>query len=295
MGTHGTHAQPSPPWRRTLSLWLLALLCVVLQMQPGGAWAQVVAEVTNATGTVHVRKPNGSLRLASVGSGLEAGEILSAEDHSSVRIRFTDGTELVLKPGTRMRIDGYRFDAQQPAEDELSFSLLKGGLRAVSGAIGTRGNKDAFRARSAVGNIGIRGTQFGMLFCAPGECDALLDGLPPGLRERLGTAGLFFEVTVGAIAFINDTGEYVLTAPEWGYAERVDLPPLIVREGSLDGASGAGGAQGGPPGGGVTGQGGGAMPPFPLREVLPLVAPKESVGGFSAGLGFDLYAQCLLW
>lgn len=295
MGTHGTHAQPSSPWRRALLPWLLVLLCMALQLSGGAAWAQVVAEITNATGTVHVRKPNGSLRLASVGSGVEAGEILSAEDHSSVRIRFTDGTELVLKPGTRIRVEAYRFDARQPAEDNLTFSLLKGGLRAVSGAIGTRGNKDAFKARSAVGNIGIRGTQFGMLFCAPGECDALLDGLPPGLRERLGTAGLFFEVTVGAIAFINDTGEYLLSAPEWGYAERVDLPPLIVREGSLGGAPGAGGTQGGPPGGGDTGPAGGSMAPFPLRDVLPLVAPNESVGGFSAGLGFDLYAQCLLW
>lgn len=273
-------------------LWLVSLLLC------SAAMAEPVAEITNATGTVHVRKPNGALRLASIGSQLEPGEILSAEKDSSVRIRFTDGAEVVLKPGARMRIDAYQYKPAEPAADELSFSLLKGGLRVVSGAVGTRGNKDAFRARTAVGNIGIRGTQFGLLWCEPGECEPFLEELPAELRSRVSGGGLFFEVTDGAIAFVNNAGEFLLTAPEWGYAQSRDLPPLIVREDRIDAPDASGGGAA-PPGDGAGPPRGPPgerrrSPGFPLREALPLIATNESVGGFSAGLGVDQFAQCVV-
>ncbi|WP_151705256.1 FecR family protein [Nitrincola alkalilacustris] len=258
-------ALTTPSNARPWSGFLLLLLLTLLLVTPP-AFAQSVAEITNATGTVHIRLPNGSLKLASVGSQLNSGEIISVEQDSSVRIRFTDGTELVMKPGSRMRIDEYHFQEAEPESDNLTFSLLKGGLRAVSGAVGTRGNQDAFRGRSAVGSIGIRGTEFGMVFCEPGQCDAFLESLPPSLRDRVIQGGLFFEVTLGVIIFINDAGEFILTAPEWGYAESEDLPPIIIRE----------------------------EIPFPLRQFLPLIASGESVGGFSAGLGVDMFAQCLV-
>jgi len=251
------------------SLWTLLILfgMLILLFSPSVS-AEPVAQITNATGTVHIRHPNGNLRLASVGSELEQGEILSAEKDSSVRIRFTDGTELVLKPGSRIRIDEYNFEVDAPENDNLTFSLVRGGLRAVTGAVGTRGNQDAFRARSAVGSIGIRGTQFGMVYCEPEECDHLLSELPSILREHMIKGGLFFEVTSGSIAFINNAGEFILIPPEWGYAESMDKPPIIVRDDDDE--------------------------PFPLRLFLPLIASNESVGGFSAGLGVDLFAQCLV-
>ncbi|WP_409524727.1 FecR family protein [Nitrincola sp. MINF-07-Sa-05] len=251
-------------------LWAILLMfgLLIVMTSPTVA-AEPVAQITNATGTVHIRHPNGNLRLASVGSELEQGEILSAEKDSSVRIRFTDGTELVLKPGSRIRIDEYHFQAEAPENDNLAFSLVRGGLRAVTGSIGSRGNQDAFRARSAVGSIGIRGTQFGMVFCEPEECDDMLSNLPPVLSEQMIKGGLFFEVTLGSIAFINDAGEFILIAPEWGYAESMDKPPIIVRDDDDDEG-------------------------FPLRLFLPLIASDESVGGFSAGLGVDMFAQCLV-
>jgi len=253
----------------THSLWALLILFGMLTLMASPAIsAEPVAQITNATGTVHIRHPNGNLRLASVGSSLEQGEILSAEKDSSVRIRFTDGTELVLKPGSRIRIDEYHFQADAPENDNLTFSLVRGGLRAVTGSVGTRGNQDAFRARSAVGSIGIRGTQFGMVYCEPQECDDMLSDLPRELREHMIKGGLFFEVTLGSIAFINNAGEFILIPPEWGYAESMDKAPIIVRDEDDE--------------------------PFPLRLFLPLIASNESVGGFSAGLGVDMFAQCLV-
>jgi hypothetical protein len=248
-------------------VWVLLALAWLLLTLPVAAVAdEPVATITHATGTTHLRLPDGSLRLASVGTELVEGTIVTVEESSSVRIRFPDGAELVLKPGSRLRIDSLQFQPDEPDSDSLVFGLLKGGLRAVTGLVGRRSSPETFEGRTLVGTIGIRGTEFGMLLCEPGECDHLLTVLPPELRERIGSAGLFFEPTLGVIVFRNNAGEFELAVGEWGYAESMDHPPIIVRDGT----------------------------PFPLRALLPLIASSESVGGFSAGLGFDPFAQCWL-
>jgi hypothetical protein len=250
--------------RWALGVWALPVLAWLLLALPVAAVAaDPLATITHATGTTHLRLPDGSLRLASVGTQLVEGTIVTVEESSSVRIRFPDGAELVLKPGSRLRIDSLQFQAEEPDSDSLVFSLLKGGLRAVTGLVGRRSSPEAFEGRTLVGTIGIRGTEFGMLLCEPEECDHVL---PPEWRDRIGASGLFFEPTVGVIVFRNNAGDFELTVGEWGFAESMDLPPIIVRDGT----------------------------PFPLRSLLPLIASSESVGGFSAGLGFDPFAQCWL-
>lgn len=252
----------------SLQITMIALVAILLtalpisNLQAAGA----VATITHATGTAHLRLPDGSLRLASAGTEVPEGTIVSVEDSSSVRIIFPDGAELVLRPGSRLRIDALNFVPEDPESDKLAFSLIKGGLRAFTGLIGRRGPPDAFEGRTLVGSIGIRGTEFGMILCAPGECEHLLDQLPAELQDRFAAGGLFFEPTLGVIAFRNATGEYQVTVGQWGYAESMDLPPIIVADGT----------------------------PFPLRDLLPLISSSESIGGFSAGLGVDPFAQCWL-
>ncbi len=250
-------------------LVLLAICFLLASPLPADA-ATPAATITHATGTAHLSLPDGSLRLASVGTELPEGTVVSVEQASSVRIRFNDGTELVLKPGSRLRIEAFHYEPEEPESDRLAFSLIKGGLRAVTGLVGRRGDPDAFEGRTLVGSIGIRGTEFGMLLCEPGECDALLEGLPKELRDRIGSSGLFFEVTAGVISFANESGEVLFTIEQWGYADDMARPPIVVSSEPPDGV------------------------PFPLRRILPLIAATESIGGFSAGLGVDPFAQCLL-
>lgn len=225
--------------------------------------AAAAATIVNATGTAHIRLPNGTLKAAFVGTELGVGDIISVEESSSVRIRFADGTELVLRPGTRLRIEDFTYRPDEPEADRLSFELARGGLRAVTGAIGRRGNPDAFQGRTLVGSIGVRGTQFGMVFCNPGECDDFLQDLPENMRDRIGSGGLFFEVTDGEIVFRNNAGEFLFQVGQWGFVADANMVPIVI-----DGV------------------------PFPIRPFLPLISRTQSVGGFSAGLGVDPFAQC---
>jgi hypothetical protein len=239
-------------------------LLAFLLLFPLYALAQEAAQITHATGTVHVKKADGSLKIASVGSSLSVGDVVSTEAKSSIRLRFGDGTEIVLKSGTQLQIEQYHYQEAKPANDALLVNLAKGGLRTVSGVVGKRGNANAFGAKTAVGSIGIRGTQFGMVICEPGQCPLdEWESMPEAERERLSEGGLFFEVTEGGISFTNGAGEFAFDAPAWGHTARFDAAPLMAPEGVL-----------------------------PLRGTLPLVSTQESIGGLSSGLGTDPFAQC---
>lgn len=240
----------------------LLLLAASLTAQPLVAPAAVI---THATGTASIRMANGTIKAAFVDTELMIGDLLTLEENSSARIRFVDGTELVLRPGTRIRIQSFSYIPAEPEADQLEFELVRGGLRAITGAIGRRGQEDAFQGRTVVGTIGVRGTQFGMVLCEPGQCDTFFTELPPVLRERVASGGLFFEATDGVIAFSNEAGVFLFRVNQWGFADSPLLPPIVVD-----------------------------TVPFPLRSWLPLIAPTQSVGGFSAGLGLDPFAQCEL-
>jgi hypothetical protein len=95
---------------------------------------------------------------------------VNTEKDSYVQVKFADGGVVTLKPNTRLKIDNYLFDAKEPAKDSSTLSLLKGGLRMISGLIGHRGNPDAFKTNTATATIGVRGTTFTIEDCLTTGC-----------------------------------------------------------------------------------------------------------------------------
>ena len=68
-----------------------------------------------------------------------------AHDHAHSRpVRNTVPT-VTLRPVTRVRVDGYNFTVDKPAEDNIALRLLRGGFRTVTGLVGKRGSQDAYR------------------------------------------------------------------------------------------------------------------------------------------------------
>lgn len=89
------------------------------------------------------------------------------------------------------------------------FSLLKGGFRAVSGAIG-KINHDDYQVATPVATIGIRGTDYLAVVCGP-DCahDPVIDPLlDPGIDA---TGGVVFGDVGGSIVITSSQGEYTLT------------------------------------------------------------------------------------
>lgn len=136
------------------------------------ASASVMANgtVQQLSGTISVQKPDGSTRVLSRQSEVRQGDTLNTERDSYAQVKFADGAVMTLKPNTRIKIDNFVFDEKQPEKDSSSLSLLKGGLRMITGLVGKRGNQDALRLGTATATIGIRGTTFTVDDCVSSAC-----------------------------------------------------------------------------------------------------------------------------
>jgi hypothetical protein len=161
---------------RTSARRLAGLLTALLLA--GSAHAQNVANAVAVEGTVFVTRADGKQSLLTRGSNLQRGEAINTARNSSVRLRFSDGGETVVRPESSLVVRDYQFQQDAPAQDSLILQLLKGGLRAVTGAVGKRGNADAYRVRVTTATIGIRGTDYSVRLCQSDCADV------PGSAQR---------------------------------------------------------------------------------------------------------------
>ena len=113
-------------------------------------------------GAVSAQSAQG-LRLLGARAPVQGGDTISTGRKSFAVVKMNDDTRLVLRPDTEFQIEGW--DAEPQRESAL-IRLVKGGLRAVTGSISKR-NPNAWRIRTSVATIGIRGTEFDVR-----ECDA---------------------------------------------------------------------------------------------------------------------------
>ena len=208
------------------------------------------ATVVSLVGTVSAQMPDKSLRILCEGATLGAQETIATQKKSYVRLRFSDGGQITLRPQTSLRLDTYHYDEAKPAQDSIAFNLLKGGMRAISGLIGHRGNRDAYKAQAGVATIGIRGTRYGLLLCQD-NCQGLLTASTstddakedpdkkqdPDKKSHTSSLGngLYLEVSAGEIAVSNDAGERDYRVGQYGYVGTLNaLPALLPQDPGLN-------------------------------------------------------------
>ena len=126
--------------------------------------------VQQLSGTITVQRTDGSTRVLARQSEVGKGDTLNTERDSYAQVKFADGGVMTLKPNTRIKIEDFVFDEKEPAKDVSAMSLLKGGLRMITGLVGKRGNQDALRLGTATATIGIRGTTFTVDDCVSTVC-----------------------------------------------------------------------------------------------------------------------------
>lgn len=173
-----------------------------------------VATVSNLSGTLSVQKPDGSVKILSQKSEVEVGDLLSTEKDSYARLLFTDGGEVTLRPSSKMMVNEYEFNEQAPEKDNFVFSLIKGGFRTITGLVSKRGNRDAYKLKTATATIGIRGTHYGALWV---QAD-----------HRGLTDGLYLDVASGAINARNNAGEQDYTTGQFGYVGGINMQPILL-------------------------------------------------------------------
>lgn len=186
-----------------LAAWLLAPLLALAQ-----------GTVEHLSGTLSAQRPDGAARLLSEKSAVREGDVVTTGANTYAQIRFTDGGRITLRPDSQMRIEGYRFEERAPEKDNFLFSLIKGGMRAITGLISKRGNRDAYRLRTPTATVGIRGTDFNAIHVPTAQPE-----LP---------SGVYVTVNDGTVVMLSGGLEQLVNTGQTSFSSSSNLPPRLV-------------------------------------------------------------------
>lgn len=180
------------------------MMALIAAIYPISGYSAAAARVEFATSGVTATGSDGVPRPLTKGASVDAGDMIQTTG-GRAQLRFSDGGMVSLQPNTEFKIDEYSFEGKTDGSEKGFFSLVKGGLRAITGAIG-HVNKKNYQVNTAVATIGIRGTEFLAL---------LNDTLEMTCGE-------------GICVLFNEGGELVLHAGESGKAKNRKSSPESV-------------------------------------------------------------------
>ncbi|MBT8422601.1 MAG: FecR family protein, partial [Gammaproteobacteria bacterium] len=159
---------------------------------------------------------NKEQRPLSLSSDIYNGDAIQTEGDGAVHLQMNDGARMYVRSNSRVVIDDYSFFENSPKSSRSIITLLKGGFRAITGLIG-RHNPASLRVNTTVATIGVRGTDFALRLCAPGEC-VLDDGGEFAAGEYSGVLG-------GEITISNNAGTTPVTRGEVMRTTSADSAP----------------------------------------------------------------------
>ena len=135
------------------------LMVALAAAYPALSHSAGAARVDFAAGSVMAVSVAGAQRVVAKGSEIGSGEAVVTGSGGRAQLRFTDGALISLQPGTEFKIDNYQYSGKGDSEEKGFFSLIKGGMRTITGLIG-RSNRNNYQVSTSVATIGIRGTEY---------------------------------------------------------------------------------------------------------------------------------------
>lgn len=183
------------------------LLTASIAMLSGHAMAEVAGRVSFVSGDARVTAADGNSRALQRGEAINGGDRITTRA-GRVQIRFTDGGFVSLQPNTVFGVDEYLYTNRKPEETSLFFSLVQGGMRTITGAIG-KVNKKSYQVRTPVATIGIRGTEY---------------------LAQVGERGLIVSVGKGLVNVANGGGDITAGARQNIRVSGRDATPVLTEE-----------------------------------------------------------------
>lgn len=193
-------------------------LLAVLSALPLAGWCGVAGQFQFVAGDVRILAANGQSRPAQKGQDISEGETVITGANASAQLKMIDGGLLALRPDSQLKMDAYVFKGREDGSEKANMSLVKGGLRAISGLIG-KTNKQNYAITTPTATIGIRGTDHEPVVIAPP-----LPGAPP-LPNPPGT---YDKVNVGSTTMSNQAGTTFVNPNQVGFAGALNQLPFIL-------------------------------------------------------------------
>lgn len=121
--------------------------------------ATPVGEVSLVIGAARVVGETGNSAAVQRGLPVFPGDRIETEDGGHVHLRFVDGAFVSVRPGSRLRIETYRYDPANPQDSAIRFQLEQGVARSITGK-GGEAARERFRLNTPIAAIGVKGTDF---------------------------------------------------------------------------------------------------------------------------------------
>jgi hypothetical protein len=151
--------------RRLFLAITTAILLCGLMTSPAQAQDRVSAEMTGVIGQVSAVPGAGAARSLALNSPVMAGETVVTAPGARARLRFTDGSVIVLGENTEIKISRYRVNGD---ERHVFLDLVKGLARSV---VTKMSPKSSFEIQTPTAIAAVRST----VFCVEQHADGKME------------------------------------------------------------------------------------------------------------------------
>lgn len=198
-------------WYRGRGLLAAALLAAA----PFAAWAQGAGQMLVSVGEVRLIGADGAQRPAERGAEVREGDQLVTGPAGLAQIRLRDGTLLSVRADSDFKIERFTFAGSDDTTATLFMSIVKGGLRSLTGAIGSL-NRNGYRITTPTATVGIRGTDHETVF------------VPPNLPQPPAPPGTYDRVYAGQTVLQTGGLQLLVNPNQVGFAPPSGAPPVIL-------------------------------------------------------------------
>ena len=217
------------------SCWPL-MLFAALAAAAGPVCAQgtEAGRFLSVVGDVRVGREGAPQRVAQRAAEFYEGESIVTAVGALAQLRMTDGALMSVRGDTEIKLERFSYAGEQDRNASFFMSVLKGGLRTITGAIG-RQNRERYRITTATVTIGVRGTDFEIVHvplqaASPEVPAGTYDHVFEGVTSMENRAGVMLLVSRDQTAFaaLQGTTPPVLVAPPAALFGRTTPLPRVT-------------------------------------------------------------------
>src|SRR3989338_2589570 len=179
------------------------------------AFAGVAGYAQFVSGQVQVTNSAGQTRALQKGDPVHESDTVITAKGASAQIKMRDGGFIAIRPDSQLKFDSFIFSGKEDGNERSFFSLLQGGIRAITGLIGQQ-NKGNYRIATAASTIGIRGTDH--------ETYVVVKGSEMAAKAPVGT---YNKVNTGGTTMTTDKGAINISPNQMGFAAAKDQMPQL--------------------------------------------------------------------
>jgi hypothetical protein len=197
----------------TVFLKILLMTCMMVASQ--AVYAGIAGNVQFVAGSAQATNSAGQVRTLQKGDAVHESDTVTTAKGASLQIKMRDGGFIAIRPDSQIKLDSFVFSGEEDGSEKSFLSLIRGGIRAITGLIGQK-NKSNYRIATASSTIGIRGTDHETFVVVKGSALA-----------AVAPVGTYNKVNKGETTMTTEKGTINILPNQMGFAAAADQMPQL--------------------------------------------------------------------